>query len=141
MENIIQSFTVMNKNLESKRVLNKADTSFEVYKEEFLRLSKTVDRPNDYYFENDLITFIIRLKNVGTKNIVGFTLKDDTPTKIDPMDNGYYEVLTSNGDVSFDTEHVIISNISLSPNEELEITITGVVKNLSDGYNDLDELF
>lgn len=128
MENVIKSVTVLTKNLESKKVLKDVEVSFEVFKSEFIELTKEVDRPNDYYFEEDKITYTLKLKNVGTKNIVGFTLKDDIPSRINPLDNGFYDITVDNGEVSFECGHLIISNINLMPQEILIIKILGKVK-------------
>ena len=136
MNNLIQSFTVLNRSLERPKVLNSVSTQFEVFKNEFLTFKKEIDRPDDYYFEDDLITYLITLKNEGTKVISNFTIKDDAPTNIAPLANGYYEVLTTNGAVSFEEKEIIISNITLKPQEELQITITGRVKALEKDYED-----
>ena len=136
MNNLIQSFTVLNRSLERPKVLNSVSTQFEVFKNEFLTFKKEIDRPDDYYFEDDLITYLITLKNEGTKVISNFTIKDDAPTNIAPLANGYYEVLTTNGAVSFEEKEIIISNITLKPQEELQITITGRVKALGKDYED-----
>lgn len=140
MNNLIQSFTVLNRSLERPKVLNKVSTEFEVFKNEFLSFKKEIDRPDDYYFEDDLITYLITLKNEGTKNITNFTLRDDAPCNIAPLSNGYYEVLTTNGAVSFDENEIVISNITLKPQEELQISITGRVKSLEKEYEE-DILF
>ena len=136
MNNLIQSFTVLNRSLERPKVLNSVSTQFEVFKNEFLTFKKEIDRPDDYYFEDDLITYLITLKNEGTKVISNFTIKDDAPTNIAPLANGYYEVLTTKGAVSFEEKEIIISNITLKPQEELQITITGRVKALEKDYED-----
>ena len=136
MNNLIQSFTVLNRSLERPKVLNKVSTEFEVFKNNFLTFKKEIDRPDDYYFEDDLITYLITLKNEGTKNISNFTLRDDAPSNIAPLANGYYEVLTTNGAVSFEEKEIVISNITLKPQEELQISITGRVKSLEKDYEE-----
>lgn len=128
MNRNIESLAVINKNLTSKRVLKSTQTTFEVYRPEYFSFTKAVDRPDDYYFEGDLITYILKLKNVGIKNLVNFTLRDDAPSNIDPLESGYFEVITTQGAISFDDKNINISNINLAPGEELEITITGLVR-------------
>ncbi len=130
MNNIIRSILAMHRSIDSKEVLKSTETSFSVFTSDTISLAKTVDKPDDYYFPGDLITYIFKLKNVGDKNIKDFTLRDDCVSKIDPLPNGYYEVLTTNGEVSFTLDEVVISGISLAPGDELEITVTGVVRPL-----------
>ena len=55
MNRNIESLAVINKNLTSKRVLKSTQTTFEVYRPEYFSFTKAVDRPDDYYFEGDLM--------------------------------------------------------------------------------------
>lgn len=128
MANIIKSFLNMYRHNESDETLKEADTSFSVFTSDVISIEKVCDKPDDYYFPGDTITFIITLKNLGDKNITNFTLKDDAVKVLDPMPNGYYEVLSPEGDVSFNLDEVVISNISLRPSTTIEIRITGMVK-------------
>lgn len=128
MANIIKSFLNMYRHEESVESLKEASTSFSVFTSDVISIEKVCDKPDDYYFPEDTITFIVTLKNLGDKNISNFTLKDDSVKVLDPMPNGYYEVLSPVGEVSFNLDEVIISNISLAPGAVLEIRITGMVK-------------
>lgn len=128
MANIINSFLNMYRHEESVESLKEASTSFSVFTSDVISIEKVCDKPDDYYFPEDTITFIVTLKNLGDKNISNFTLKDDSVKVLDPMPNGYYEVLSPVGEVSFNLDEVIISNISLAPGAVLEIRITGMVK-------------
>lgn len=128
MANIIKSFLNMYRHEESVESLKEASTSFSVFTSDVISIEKVCDKPDDYYFPEDIITFIVTLKNLGDKNISNFTLKDDSVKVLDPMPNGYYEVLSPVGEVSFNLDEVIISNISLAPGAVLEIRITGMVK-------------
>lgn len=128
MANIIKSFLNMYRHEESVESLKEASISFSVFTSDVISIEKVCDKPDDYYFPEDTITFIVTLKNLGDKNISNFTLKDDSVKVLDPMPNGYYEVLSPVGEVSFNLDEVIISNISLAPGAVLEIRITGMVK-------------
>lgn len=128
MANIIKSFLNMYRHEESVESLKEASTSFSVFTSDVISIEKVCDKQDDYYFPEDTITFIVTLKNLGDKNISNFTLKDDSVKVLDPMPNGYYEVLSPVGEVSFNLDEVIISNISLAPGAVLEIRITGMVK-------------
>lgn len=134
MANIIKSLLNMYRHEESSISLKETSASFSVFSSDVISIEKVCDKPDDYYFPEDVITFIITLRNLGDKNITNFTLKDDAVKILDPLPNGIYEVLTPVGDVTFNLDEVIISNISLSPGSTVEIRITGMVK--SDSKND-----
>lgn len=140
MNDITKSFATLYKNAVTEQLLNEICTTYKVFKKEYLSIKKEVDRPSDYYFLDDDITFIIKLRNTGDLNLRGFCLKDDTPSLINPLDNGYYEVITPKGDISFANNQVIIENIDLAPGEEMEILITGRVKDTNEIDTDLDEI-
>lgn len=139
MANIIKSFLNMYRHEEAEEALKTIEVNFSVFTPDVISIEKVCDKPNDYYFPEDTITFIITLKNLGDKNITGFCLKDDSVRILDPMPNGYYEVLTPVGEVSFNLDEVVISNISLESGSSLEIRISGMVKKANhDTNHDLD---
>lgn len=136
---IIKSLVNMKRDLESKVTLKSQETEFNVFTPDVVQLERVVDKPNDYYFEGDTLTYIITLKNNGIKRISNFTLRDSSVSVLDPMPNGYYEVITTNGEVTFDLDEVIISNITLDVGESLEIRISGIVKSKEESAE--EELF
>ncbi len=136
---IIKSLVNMKRDLESKVTLKSQETEFNVFTPDVVELQRVVDKPNDYYFEGDTLTYIITLKNNGIKRISNFTLRDSSVSVLDPMPNGYYEVITTNGEVTFDLDEVIISNITLDVGESLEIRISGIVKSKEESAE--EELF
>lgn len=136
---IIKSLVNMKRDLESKVTLKSQETEFNVFTPNVVQLERVVDKPNDYYFEGDTLTYIITLKNNGIKRISDFTLRDTSVSVLDPMPNGYYEVITTNGEVTFDLDEVIISNITLDVGESLEIRISGIVKSKEESTE--EELF
>ena len=114
------------KSPEAVKVLKETGTEFCVFSSDVVEFSKTIDRPNDYYVEGDEITFTIKLKNVGEKRIVNFTLKDELEELVLPFEEGY-KVRTTHGQVQSYDKPVVINNITLKPGEEAMITITGVI--------------
>lgn len=136
---IIKSLVNMKRNIESNEALKSVETEFNVFTNDVISIERVVDKPNDYYFIGDTLTYIITLKNNGVKRISNFTLRDSSVSVLDPMPNGYYEVITTNGEVTFDLDEVIISDITLDVNEALEIRISGIVKDSTNSKE--EELF
>lgn len=114
------------KNGESGKALTKAAVEFSVFSGETVEFTKEIDRPDDYYLEGDPITFTIKIKNVGDKRLVNFSLQDELEEYILPFETGY-EVTTSVGQIASYTKPVMINNITLKPDEEAVVTIKGLV--------------
>ena len=114
------------KNPDAVKVLKEAGVDFCVFSSDVVEFHKVIDRPNDYYVEGDEITFTIKLKNVGDKRIVNFTLKDELEELVLPFEEGY-KVNTTCGQIASYAKPVIVNNITLKPNEEAVVTITGVI--------------
>ena len=114
------------KNPDSVKVLKEVGVDFCAFSSDVVEFSKTIDRQNDYYVEGDEITFTIKLKNVGDKRIVNFTLKDELEELVLPFESGY-KVNTTHGQIASYDKPVVINNITLKPQEEAAITITGVI--------------
>lgn len=120
------SFTMVLKNEDSVKVLKDVGVDFSIFSAEVIDLTKTVDRPNDYYVEGDEITFFINLKNIGDKRIVNFTLKDELEEFVLPIEDGY-RVSTTHGQIASYLKPIVINNISLKPGEEAKVVIKGIV--------------
>lgn len=114
------------KNSESTKTLKEASADFSIFSSSVIKFEKAVDRPNDYYVEGDEITFTIKLKNIGDKRIVDFTLKDELEEFVLPFDAGF-KVNASTGQIASYQKPVIINNITLKPQEEAMVIITGVI--------------
>lgn len=114
------------KNAEGIKVLKEASTDFCIFSSDVVEFHKNICRPNDYYVEGDEITFTINLKNIGDKRIVNFTLKDELEEFVLPFEAGY-KVTTTTGQVGSYKKPVMINNITLKPQEEAVVTITGVI--------------
>jgi hypothetical protein len=114
------------KNSEAVKSLKEASTSFCIFSSDVVDFTKEIDRPNDYYVEGDKITFTIKLKNVGDKRIVNFSLKDELEEFVLPFEAGY-EVSTTIGQIASYNKPVMVNNITLKPEEEAIVTITGLI--------------
>lgn len=114
------------KNAEDVKVLKEASADFCIFSSDVIEFKKTICRPDDYYVEGDEITFTVRLKNIGDKRIVNFTLKDELEEFVLPFETGF-KVSTSTGQIAGYNKPVVINNITLKPQEEAVISITGVI--------------
>ena len=106
--------------------LHTTETNFSLFTTNVLEFTKTVDRPDEYYVEGDLIHFTIKLKNTGDKRITNFVLKDELESCVKTFD-GSYKVNSSIGEVKSYANPVIVERITLDPNQEATITITGLM--------------
>lgn len=114
------------KNPDSVKMLKEAGVDFCVFSGDVVEFNKAIDRPNDYYIEGDEITFTIKLKNVGDKRIVNFTLRDELEELVLPFEEGY-KVNATSGQIASYVMPVVVNNITLNPQEEVVVTITGVI--------------
>ena len=114
------------KNAEGVKVLKEASSEFCIFSGDVVDFQKTICRPDDYYVEGDEITFTIKLKNIGEKRIVNFTLKDELEEFVLPFETGF-KVSASTGQIAGYQKPVMVNNITLKPQEEAVITITGVI--------------
>lgn len=129
---LMKSFSYLNKQNNKEFLLKEVSTSFSIFNPKYLVMTKEVDRPDDFYYLDDDITFIITLENIGDKNITDFTLKDDTPSLLNPTESGFYEVLTPLGDISFEENYLLIEHLNIPPKTKIEILISGKVKSQID---------
>ena len=106
--------------------LHTTETNFSLFTTNVLEFTKTVDRPDEYYVEGDLIHFTIKLKNTGDKRITNFVLKYELESCVKTFD-GSYKVNSSIGEVKSYANPVVVEKITLDPNQEATITITGLV--------------
>lgn len=106
--------------------LKEAVSNYSVFSDDVLELTKTVDKPDEYYVEGDEITFTIKIKNNGDKKITNFILRDQVEEFIVPFDGGY-KVLSNIGHVQSYFNPIVVENITLNPCEEMFVKITGKV--------------
>lgn len=114
------------KSADSVKVLKEASTEFCIFSKDVVEFNKTIDRPNDYYVEGDEITFTIKLKNIGDKRIINFTLRDELEEFVLPFETGF-KVKAEIGQIASYDKPVMINNITLKPQEEATVTITGII--------------
>ena len=114
------------KSAESVKVLKEASTEFCVFGGDVVDFNKSVDRPDDYYVEGDEITFTITLKNIGEKSIINFALKDELEEFVLPFEEGF-RVNTTIGQITSYDNPVTVNYITLKPEEEAIILITGII--------------
>ena len=114
------------KNQDGIKSLKETTTDFCIFSSDVVDFKKTICRPDDYYVEGDEITFTIKLKNVGDKRIVNFTLKDELEEFVLPFEAGYV-VSTTTGQIASYNKPVMINNITLKPDEEAVIAVTGLI--------------
>lgn len=108
--------------------LKKAEANFSVYSEGVLSLKKSVDKPEEYYVDGDSINLNIVLKNIGDKTITDFKLRDELEEFIKPMGETY-KVVSSKGQIISYSKPIVIEGITLAPNEEMTVKITGLIEN------------
>ena len=125
MSKKISSVKVL-KNGGTGKSLREAAVDINIYSSDVVDFTKTIDRENDYYVEGDQITFTIKLKNIGDKRIVNFSLQDDLEEFVLPFEDGYIVNSTVGQIVSYN-KPVMINNITLEPQEEAIIKITGII--------------
>ena len=95
------------------------EVRFEIFDSKLLFVEKTVDRPDDYYFPNDIIIFTIKLRNDGSKILRNIRINDT----IDDIIENNYDIISTHGEYIITNNVVEVINITLSPNEEALITI------------------
>ena len=94
------------------------EVRFEIFDSKLLFVEKTVDRPDDYYFPNDIIIFTIKLRNDGSKILRNIRINDT----IDDIIENNYDIISTHGEYIITNNVVEVINITLSPNEEALIT-------------------
>lgn len=104
------------------------EVRFEIFDSKLLFVEKTVDRPDDYYFPNDIIIFTIKLRNDGSKILRNIRINDT----IDDIIENNYDIISTHGEYIITNNVVEVINITLSPNEEALITIKGKIKDLGE---------
>lgn len=115
------------RDLLSTKVLKSSDALYSIFTSDVLELTKTVDRPDDYYMEGDDITFNISIKNNGDKIVRNFVIKDEMEKTLLTVENNEYMVTATHGVIAQEDNIVIISELTLLPGEEALISISGLI--------------
>jgi uncharacterized repeat protein (TIGR01451 family) len=106
--------------------LKKAEVNYSLFSEGVLQMTKSVDRPEEYYVEGDPINFTITIKNVGDKTITDFKLKDEVEEYIQPFGDNF-KVTASKGQIVSYANPVTVEGITLQPKESMTVRITGKI--------------
>lgn len=121
--------------LKDNIVLASSEVKYYIFDPSVVELIKEVDRPDDYYFPGDTISFTIRVKNNGNKILRKIKINDVLDDVIVPIKESF-EVITNNGEYIVADNVINVVNITLDKNEEAIITIKGKIKeNLNDKLN------
>lgn len=121
--------------LKDNIVLASSEVKYDIFDPSVVELIKEVDRPDDYYFPGDIISFTIRVKNNGNKILRKIKITDVLDDVIVPIKESF-EVITNNGEYIVADNVINVVNITLDKNEEAIITIKGKIKeNLNDKLN------
>lgn len=106
-------------------ILQTAHTSFELANNSAISMTKTINKPGELYFPNDMITFTITITNHTNSNINGLFFRDVINENVNPISGVNYLVTTTSGIITNSSNPVSISGISINANSNVIITISG----------------
>ena len=121
LNNIAQ---VYNDNSQTE-IVAQANATFNVLADGTITMTKTVDRPGEYYVPGDTITFTITITNNGTLPVSGLFFTDTIDPAIVPVTGTEYTVTTTTGTITSLLSPVTVSNIDIDAAGTAVITITG----------------
>lgn len=102
-----------------------ASATFFVAESCTIRMRKTVDRENEYYFSGDEITFTIVIENNGAVAVNDLFFTDTLDEIVVPLLGDEYTVTTTSGTVTSAVNPITINNIDIPAGGSVTITITG----------------
>lgn len=106
-------------------ILQTASTSFELANNSAISMTKTINKPGELYFPNDVITFTITITNHTNSNIRGLFFRDVINENVNPISGINYLVTTTSGVISNSSNPISISGININANSDVVITISG----------------
>ena len=106
-------------------ILQTASTSFELANNSAISMTKTINKPGELYFPNDVITFTITITNHTNSNIGGLFFRDVINENVNPISGIIYLVTTTSGVISNSSNPISISGININANSDVVITISG----------------
>ena len=106
-------------------ILQTASTSFELANNSAISMTKTINKPGELYFPNDVITFTITITNHTNSNIRGLFFRDVINENVNPISGINYLVTTTSGVISNTSNPISISGININANSDVVITIAG----------------
>ena len=114
----------------NNNIIEDASVTVNVANADTLIMTKTVDKPNEFYFQGDTIVFTITISlpaSAGSK-LNGITCEDQIPSQVILPTTAPYGVTTTEGNiVPVAGNQVKITGINLDPGETVTITITGTI--------------
>ena len=108
-------------------LVDEASAVFNVLADGVIVMTKTVDKPGEYYAPGDNITFTITIENTGTLPVTGLFFTDTIDPAVVPVTGTDYTVTTTAGTVVSLTGPVTISGIDIAAGATVTITITGKI--------------
>jgi len=105
-------------------------TDFEIFDDEILDIVKVTNKPNNYFFEGDTIIFTITIENTGTKTLEDLVFRDVIDTIVIPNTGTDFIVDSDFGTIESKTRNILITEITLEPDDICTITIEGVIDTL-----------
>ena len=106
-------------------LVSEANTTFNVLADGTITMTKTVDRPGEYYVPGDTITFTITITNNGTLPVNDLFFTDTLDEVVDPINGNEYTVTSTAGTITSRLNPVTVSDIEIGAGETVVITITG----------------
>jgi len=107
-----------------------ASVTVNVADQNTLEMTKTVDKPGQFYFKGDTIVFTIKITLPATApdKLFGITFEDQIPPEVQLPNISPFGVTTTQGNiVPVVGNFVKITGIDLNPGNTCTITITGTI--------------
>lgn len=114
----------------NNNIIEDASVTVNVADAATLEMTKTVDKPGQFYFKGDTIVFTITitLPAAAPDKLFGITFEDQIPPEVQLPNVSPFGVTTTKGNiVPVVGNFVKITGIDLNPGETATITITGTI--------------
>ena len=108
-------------------LVSSAAATFNVLADNTITMTKTVDRPGEYYASGDNITFTITITNTGTLPVNDLFFTDTIDSIVLPVTGNEYTVTATGGTITSLTNPVTVSDIDIGAGGTVVITITGII--------------
>lgn len=114
----------------NNNIIEDASVTVNVADQNTLEMTKTVDKPGQFYFKGDTIVFTIKitLPASAPNKLFGITFEDQIPPEVQLPNVSPFGVTTTQGTiVPVVGNFVKITGIDLNPGDTCTITITGTI--------------